>query len=106
MGGFLPLGYRANGGGRAAMVRLEPKGAALVLHIFERYSAGDSLLTIARDLQEQEVPTARGAAWSKGTVAAILGNRAYLGGEFPMIVDERLFERCAARRQGASKHGR
>jgi len=109
MGGFVPLGYTVKGLGRAARVVRDPRGAALVNHIFEVYAGGASLQTIAEDLQEQGIPQLRAGGnrktngWRKQTVGAIIRNEAYMGREFPAIIPADLFERCAARREEARK---
>lgn len=42
------------------------------LHILELHQAGQSLGSIARDLNERQVPTARGGAWYPSTIRHVL----------------------------------
>ncbi len=88
---------------------VDPTTAAVVVEIFDRYAAGDGIAEITDDLTARGVPSPRGhRRWRGETVAAMLGNRAYLGeatvnGEItpaghPAIVDPATFARVARRR--------
>lgn len=73
--GRAPFGYVSKGG------ILEPveEQAVVVRRIFERAKEGQSPSRIARDLNTDAVPSARGAKWSRQTVGQILRNATYAG---------------------------
>jgi site-specific DNA recombinase len=67
-------------------ILINQERAAVVNRIFEMYGNGHSLLTIARTLNEEEVPPPRAGSkkraqkfWRKATINGILSNRAYIG---------------------------
>ena len=52
----------------------------MVKRIYERFLAGDSLATIANDLNADGIPTPSGnGQWQRGTIASILTNEKYKG---------------------------
>jgi DNA invertase Pin-like site-specific DNA recombinase len=64
----------------------DPAEVKIVKHIFERRVAGISLVAIAKDLNDREVPCARRGRWknrdqkwSSGTIKSIIENPAYYG---------------------------
>jgi site-specific DNA recombinase len=64
--------------------RINPDQAAIVLHIFERYVAGDGLRTLAKDLNRRGVPSPRAGArgtgsWSTSAIFAMLRRDRYRG---------------------------
>ncbi len=72
-GGREPDGYE---------IVIDPEKSKVVVHIFELYRDGHSLLAVAERLNLDKVPPPRGKAekyWRKGTVRQIIRNRAYLG---------------------------
>jgi site-specific DNA recombinase len=78
------LGYVYHGGnkrqGLLARVAIDPVGAALVRRIFTTVAAGTSLHDLARQLNQDGVPTPRkGAYWRVGTLRKIVYNDLYLG---------------------------
>ena len=69
-----PLGYDYDG------QRFIPnRHAATVRLIFARFLEGQSLISIARDLNAARIPTARGGRWHASTVRYILSNGLYAG---------------------------
>lgn len=51
---------------------LDPEQAAVIREMVDRLLAGDSLRSIAYDLNERAVPTARGGVWRQGTIRQIV----------------------------------
>lgn len=107
-----------------AFIRQEPDPdtAPVVRRIFTDYLAGQSLKSIARDLNHEGVPSAQGSTWQPYMVGRTLDNRGYIGertywpkearkrGEPPgedsvvkdawePLVDPEVFERVQARRE-------
>lgn len=82
--------------------------AKIVVGVFTRFVAGDTLLGIARWLQDAGVPTRRGGQWSPSSVSSILHNgryagRSYYKGEdvgkatWPAIINEAHYAATMAR---------
>lgn len=69
------LGYRLEDGKYAVI----PEEAAVVKRIFDAYLAGDGIETIAKRLNEDEIPTRKGCAWHIASVSRILTNYTYTG---------------------------
>lgn len=70
-------GYRATAQGDLVVY---PAEAIYVFHIFERFTAGDSLGKISASLARMDVPSPTGKEiWSKETISKILNNEKYLG---------------------------
>lgn len=92
-----PFGYAIVGERKAKRFEVVESLRPIVVEIFNRCIAGDSLETIARWLDSKGVPTHRGGKWAKPTVKTILINRAYMGyiqsdegktiGTCPVIID-------------------
>ncbi len=66
--------------------------AGIIKKIFEAVAAGDSYLTVARNLQSDGVPTRDGGAWGAGVIGQIIRNPTYRGivqhkGQIYMMVD-------------------
>ena len=71
------LGYRRGPDGKP---EIDPEQAVVVKRIYERFLAGDSLATIANDLNNDGVPTPSGIGrWQRGTIESILTNEKYKG---------------------------
>lgn len=71
------LGYRRGSDGKP---EIDPEQAVVVKRIYERFLAGDSLATIANDLNADGIPTPSGnGQWQRGTIASILTNEKYKG---------------------------
>ena len=66
------LGYRRGSDGKP---EIDPEQAVVVKRIYERFLAGDSLATIANDLNADGIPTPSGIGqWQRGTIESILTN--------------------------------
>lgn len=71
------LGYRKGEDGKP---EIDPEQAEIVKRIYERFLAGDSLATIADDLNADGIPTPSGEGeWRRGRIASILTNEKYKG---------------------------
>ena len=71
------LGYRRGSDGKP---EIDPEQAVTVNRIYERFLAGDSLATIASDLNADGIPTPSGVGqWQRGTIESILTNEKYKG---------------------------
>lgn len=71
------LGYRKGADGKP---EIDPDQAVIVKRIYERFLAGDSLATIAEDLNADGIPTPSGEGkWHRGRIASILTNEKYKG---------------------------
>jgi DNA invertase Pin-like site-specific DNA recombinase len=82
-----PFGYRRGEGpvnpktGKpsAAPMEIDPVAAPIVDELFRRRAGGESWPSLRRWLEENQVPTVRGARWSDPALRAIIRNRTYLG---------------------------
>jgi len=100
VGGWLPYGYRLEGGRVVAV----PEEAAVVKRIFKLRAKGESYGAICRRLNGEKVPTQRGGKWRVSTVRRIAGNRFYTGrvefeGEYiraqhEAVMSDDLFSKC------------
>lgn len=71
------LGYRRGPDGKP---EIDPEQAVVVKRIYERFLAGDSLATIANNLNADGIPTPSGIGqWQRGTIESILTNEKYKG---------------------------
>lgn len=71
------LGYRKGENGKP---EIDPEQAEIVKRIYGRFLAGDSLATIADDLNADGIPTPSGKGeWRRGRIASILTNEKYKG---------------------------
>lgn len=71
------LGYRKGADGKP---EIDPEQAVIVKRIYESFLAGDSLATIAEELNADEIQTPSGEGkWHRGRIAAILTNEKYKG---------------------------
>ena len=75
--GVCPYGYRYTADKKH--IEQDPGEAPIVRAMFSLGQAGDSLAKIAETINGTGARTRHGKPFSKGTVAAILGNRFYLG---------------------------
>ena len=92
----LPFGYRMQMG---EIVRSESEAKA-VQGIFLQYTLGASLKEIAEQLSKVGPAYDAGRSWNKNMVARILENPKYTGADsYPELVDIKLFEAAAAKRQ-------
>jgi hypothetical protein len=112
VGGVVPLGYQVID--RKLMI--EPKEAATVRMIFERYLALGSVRTLIKELSDKGVVTRKrqlatgrvvgGVALTPGPVGHLLRNRTYIGeinhrdksypGEHKPLIDKKLFDAVQA----------
>lgn len=58
---------------------IDEEKAEIVREIFRLYLAGNSILHIARTLNQRGIPTSCGAKWTSGTIRLILKNEKYIG---------------------------
>ena len=92
----LPLGYQMRMG---EIVRNEPEAKA-VQDIFLQYTLGASLKEIAEQMRKTGPVYDEGKSWNKNMVGRILENTKYTGADsYPRLVDIKLFEAAAGKRQ-------
>ena len=58
---------------------INEEGAETVRYIFDRYVAGAGSTMIARELNEQGIPTIKGNPWTSSSVMGIINNEKYKG---------------------------
>lgn len=92
----LPFGYQMRMG---EIVRNEPEAKA-VQDIFLQYTLGASLKEIAEQMSKTGPAYDEGKSWNKNMIARILENPKYTGADsYPKLVDIKLFESAAEKRQ-------
>ena len=92
----LPFGYQMRMG---EIVRNETESKA-VQDIFLQYTLGASLKEIAEQMSKTGPVYDEGKSWNKNMVARILENTKYIGTDsYPKLVDIKLFEAAAEKRQ-------
>ena len=92
----LPFGYQMRTG---EIVRNEPEAKA-VQDIFLQYTFGASLKEIAEQMRKTGPVYDEGKSWNKNMIARILENTKYTGADsYPRLVDIKLFEAAAEKRQ-------
>ena len=92
----LPFGYQMCMG---EIIRNEPEAKA-VQDIFLQYTLGASLKEIAEQMSKKGPAYDEGKSWNKNMVARILENVKYTGTDgYPKLVDIKLFEAAAGKRQ-------
>ena len=92
----LPFGYQMRMG---EIVRCEPE-AKSVQDIFLQYTLGASLKEIAEQMRKTGPIYGEGRSWNKNMVARVLKNPKYTGADnYPKLVDIKLFEAAAVKRQ-------
>ena len=92
----LPFGYQMRMG---EIVRNEPEAKA-VQDIFLQYTLGASLKEIAAQMSKTGSAYDEGKSWNKNMIARILENPKYTGADnYPKLVDIKLFEATAEKRQ-------
>ena len=92
-----PFGYAVEGPRHGKYFVIVESLEETVKTIFAKCITGDSLITIAKWLDAEGVPTARGGKWSNTALKNIINNRAYMGyitdndgktiGKCPVIID-------------------
>ena len=60
-------------------ISINEEGAKTVRYIFDRYVAGAGSTMIARELNEQGIPTIKGNPWTSSSVMGIINNEKYKG---------------------------
>ena len=92
----LPFGYQMR---MVEIIQNEPEAKA-VQDIFLQYTLGASLKEIAEQMRKTGPTYDEGKSWNKNMVARILENAKYTGADnYPKLVDIKLFEAAAAKRQ-------
>ena len=80
-----PFGYKMALG----EIVIQEAEAKLVLEIFRRYIAGESLNELTEALRHQDIPYDEGRLWNKNMVARILADVRYTGEKgYPKLIDE------------------
>lgn len=69
------LGYRLKNG----RYEIVPEEAEIVRRIYAEYLSGSGYLTIAKQLNEDGIPTRFGRQWAQSVISKILGNYTYTG---------------------------
>ena len=96
----LPFGYQMRMG---EIIRNEPEAKA-VQDIFLQYTLGASLKEIAEQMNKTGPSYDEGKSWNKNMVARILENPKYTGSDsYPKLVDIKLFEAAAEKRQAKQR---
>ena len=96
----LSFGYQMHMG---EIVRNEPEAKA-VQDIFLQYTLGASLKEIAEQMSKTGPAYGEGKSWNKNMVARILENPKYTGTDsYPKLVDIKLFEAAAEKRQAKQR---
>ena len=82
---------------------VDPKEAAIVREVFERYSQGETATDIIDDLNDRNIRTSRGNPFNKNSLHRMFRNKRYIGiytykdteivGGMPRIIDDGLFYR-------------
>jgi site-specific DNA recombinase len=102
-----PAGSRLTG--YTLSSKVIPAEAAIVVGLFERFVAGESIVGLVRMLTAANTPTRSGKPWTRTTVASMLRNPRYAGravyqgqptgkpGNWPPIVQDGLFDLVQAR---------
>ena len=70
-----PYGYEWNDG----LLMVVPEKAEIVKRIFRMALSGSGMNTIARTLNEEDIPSPGGRKWSAGALRAVVTNPAYTG---------------------------
>jgi site-specific DNA recombinase len=78
-GGTRPYGWSAED-----RTRLDPREHAVIVEMADRALAGESLRSIAADLNTRGIPTVKGATWSSTAIKGILTN--------PRLVARRIYK--------------
>lgn len=102
-GSIVPYGYAID---KDKHYQLDPEKAPIVLEIFKRYTSGETITSIIKDLNARGLRTAIGNEFNKSSLQHILKNRNYIGeyrykdfvtpGGVPSIIPEEIFNRAEA----------
>lgn len=87
----LPYGYCYKNG----IIAIEAKESKVLKRIFSAYLNGDSMLTIAEQLNREKIEYASGViGWNKGRLKHLIDNPRYLGTEvYPQIIEQATYEK-------------
>lgn len=93
----MPIGYRMVNG----EIHIDEQKSKTVERIYEDYVTGKSLLAIAKELKEDEIPNANhNTNWTHGAVGRILENTKYLGDDFyPPLISKELYDKAQTKRK-------
>ena len=72
---YAPFGYRLEGG----VLFPEPEEARVVKAIFTLFLSGRGALSIAKELNADQIPTRHGGKWGRSSVEYLLKNERYMG---------------------------
>ena len=72
---YAPFGYRLEKG----ILIPEPEEARVVRAIFTLFLSGCGALAIAKELNQNQIPTRRGGKWGRSSVEYLLRNERYIG---------------------------
>ena len=102
-GSVVPYGYVID---KEQHHQLDPEKAPVVLEIFKRYTSGETITSIIKDLNARGLRTSKGNEFNKNSLHRMLKNRTYIGeyhykdfvtpGGVPAIVPEDIFNRAVA----------
>ena len=95
--GAAPYGFERLDG---KLVEIETE-AALIREIFDTVGSGTSLIRVASDLNERNIPTKRGKKWMEGTIKYIIHNPVYVD----RIITAEVFDKASAAVQKNCKGG-
>lgn len=108
-GAQCPFGYEYSNG----VFTVNPVQSGVVVEVFKRWLAGESMNSIAKQLAAANVTTKRGGAWAQATVRAILLNGFYAGlaqwdgvevtGNHPAVIDVATYKAAVAMVAGAKR---
>ena len=93
----LPIGYKMVDG----KIQIEQEKSATVKKIYSEYVNGKSILSISKELKENNVPNANNKTnWTHGAVGKILQNIKYVGDDlYPPLITKELFHHAQEKRQ-------
>lgn len=103
-GGSIPFGFEID---KQQHYQIDPEKGPLVVEMFRRYAAGESMADIIDDLNGRGIRTSQGNRLNKNSLTRIFNNRRYIGeyrfkdivvpNAIPALVSQELFDRVAAR---------
>ncbi|WP_206458283.1 recombinase family protein [Anaerovorax sp. IOR16] len=93
----MPIGYKMVDG----KIQIDKEKSKTVKKIYSEYLKGKSLLAIAKELSEKEVPNANNKTnWTHGAIGRILENIKYMGDEvYPKLIDNATFDKVQIKRK-------
>lgn len=93
----LPIGYKMVDG----KIQIDKAKSDTVKKIYSDYVNGKSILAIAKELKENNVPNANNkTSWAHGAVGKILQNIKYMGDDFyPPLISEETFDTAQSKRK-------